>query len=151
MLERVCAAVARPCLEKPARREKLPAAFAEGREQLKGTLPDSRGARPAGKNPQPPHPTPQRKNNPGEPRPRSSITFWRCRWCAEPGGASPGVAPASAADPQRERWGRSHCLQPRGVPGAGGHGQRRSCAARSCLPPRRALPAPSPPGSAGLR
>lgn len=156
VLERVCAAAARACLEKPARQEKLPAASAEGREQLKGPCPVAGASGQPEKPRSHPH---QEKNQPRRARAVHSITPGRCRWCAGPGrggGEHPpgrflrlcrGSVRMGAAAPHRSRWGRPHCLQPRGrLLGLGGHGRRRGRATRSrCTPPRRALPAPSLP------
>lgn len=88
VLERVCAAAARACLEKPARQEKLPAASAEGREQLKGPCPVAGASGQPEKPRSHPH---QKKNNPGERGPCTASPPGGAAGVRSRGGASPGA------------------------------------------------------------
>lgn len=162
VLKGVCAAAARGCLEKPARRDKLPAAAAEGREQLKGPrLATWAPGQP--ENPPSYHPLPEKKQttqptNKQEPQTKPKPTkhtqnptnrqnthkknqphqkkSTKKQQTSKRGQPSPQEVPlvcgAGGSIPEGrsplllpvqidERWGRSHCLQPRGgLLGAGG-------------------------------
>lgn len=144
VLERVCAAAARACLEKPARRGETACSLCGEQGTIKGTLPGSRGPRPAGKPPQTSPPA-QGKGARAAQQQHHALEV-------------PPVCGAGGGRPWAGGCGfpleRPHCLQPPGrAPGAlggtasGGAGPRGAAASPPEAGPACLFPSPlQPPG-----